>query len=164
MQLVFDVGNTNVVIGIYKDDELLEFWRLNTDSIRTADEVGMFITVMFQKWNIDSSKIKDVIISSVVPNIMYSLEHGIQKYLNKDPIIVVVDKNTGLDFSSMQNPYELGADRIVNCIAGYKLYGGPIIVIDFGTATTYDAIDENGNFLTGITAPGIKISAEALFP
>ncbi len=163
MQLVLDVGNTNVVAGIYKENELIEFWRINTSSIKTADEFGMFITVMFQKWNINSKEIRDVIISSVVPNIMYSLEHGVQKYLDIDPIVVSVDKNTGLDFSSMQNPHELGADRIVDCIAAYHLYGGPIIVIDFGTATTYDVIDKDGNFITGITAPGIKISADALF-
>ncbi len=163
MQLVLDVGNTNVVLGVYDNDELIEFWRISTSSIKTADEFGMFVTVMFDKWKIDSNKIEDVIISSVVPNIMYSLEHGVQKYLGKDPIIVQVDKETGIDFSIMQNPYELGADRIVNCIAGHKVYGGPIIVIDFGTATTYDAIDKDGKFLTGVTAPGIKISADALF-
>ncbi len=163
MQLVLDVGNTNVVVGVYDADELIEFWRISTSSIKTADEFGMFITVMFDKWNINSNMIEDVVISSVVPTIMYTLEHGIQKYLGKDPIIVAVDKKTGLDFSTMQNPYELGPDRIVNCISGYKQYGGPIIVIDFGTATTYDAIDKDGKFLTGITAPGIKISADALF-
>ncbi len=163
MKLVFDVGNTNCVMGVYDGEELLEFWRLSTDSIKTADEVGMFIVVMFTKWNIDFDKIEDVIVSTVVPNIMYSLVHGIQKYLNKEAKIISVDGNTGLDFSNMLNPQELGADRIVNCMAVHKLYGGPSIIIDYGTATTYDVIDKDGKFIAGITSPGLRLSGDALF-
>ncbi len=163
MKLVFDVGNTNAVMGVYDGEELIEFWRLSTEGIRTADEVGMFIVVMFTKWKIDFEKIDDVVVSSVVPNIMYTLLHGIQKYLHMEAKIISVDGNTGLDFSNMQNPYELGADRIVNCMAARKLYGGPAIIIDYGTATTYDVIDENGKFIAGITSPGLRLSGDALF-
>ncbi|MFV0439904.1 MAG: type III pantothenate kinase [Lachnospirales bacterium] len=163
MKLVIDVGNTNVVMGIYEENKLLEYWRLSTSSIKTADEVGMFISVMFTKWKFDVDKVNDVIVTSVVPNIMYSLTHGVQKYLNIEPKIVSVEGKTGLNFNKMANPAELGADRIVNCIAGYNLYGGPIVVVDYGTASTYDAVDKDGNFVTGITAPGLKLTADALF-
>ncbi|MFV0519626.1 MAG: type III pantothenate kinase [Lachnospirales bacterium] len=163
MKLVFDVGNTNAVMGVYDEDELIEFWRLATENIKTADEIGMFIIVMFNKWNIKFEDIDDVIVSSVVPNIMYSLLHGIQKYFNIEAKVISVDGNTGLDFSNMQNPYELGADRIVNCMATHKLYTGPAIIIDYGTATTYDVIDGKGKFITGVTAPGLRLSADALF-
>ena len=161
MLLVVDVGNSNTVFGLYEGDLLLGKWRMSAGE-KTSDEMGLFICSIFAHNNIDKSKLKSIIISSVVPSIMFSLTNGILKYFNIEPKIVNSDMRLGNIFKNMKTK-ELGADRIVNCVAAYQLYGGPAIVIDYGTATTYDAMDADGGFLTGITAPGIKISSEALF-
>ncbi len=162
MILVIDVGNTNIVLGVYDDDRLIANWRMTTSSSRTADETGIFIHSLFDMQRIDSDKLEAVIISSVVPNIMYSLTHGIRKYFDIDPMIVESGMKTGINLR-MENPKELGADRIVNMVAGYEIYGGPVVVIDYGTATTFDVVGANAEFITGITAPGIQICADALF-
>ncbi|MCL2415617.1 MAG: type III pantothenate kinase [Defluviitaleaceae bacterium] len=162
MLLVVDVGNTNIVLGLYNNSKLMKSWRMSTSESRTSDEMGMFLYSLFQHGNIPVEGLKNVIISSVVPNIMYSLVNGIRKYFNILPMIVNKNMKLGISLNRV-GKRELGADRIVNCVAAYAIFGGPIIIIDYGTATTYDAVCAKGEFITGITAPGIKISADALF-
>ncbi|HSQ88489.1 type III pantothenate kinase [Romboutsia sp.] len=162
MLLVFDVGNTNMVLGIYKNKELIKYWRINTDKEKTSDEYGMLINNLFQYENIDMKSIDDVIISSVVPNVMHSLENFCIKYCNKQPKVVGPGIKTGLNIK-YDNPKQVGADRIVNAVAGIEKYGYPLIMVDFGTATTFCAISDKGEYLGGTIAPGIKISSEALF-
>lgn len=162
MLFVINVGNTNLLMGLYDGTKLISHWRLGTDKERTADEFGIYFMGFFRNENIDVNSIEAVIISSVVPPIMYSLEHGIRKYIKKDPILVGPGIKTGINIK-YENPRELGADRIVNAVAAYELYGGPLIVVDFGTATTFNAVSSKGEFLGGVICPGIKISAEALY-
>ena len=162
MLLVFDVGNTNMVLGIYKNKELIKDWRINTDKEKTSDEYGILISSLFKYENIDMSEIKDVIISSVVPNVMHSLENFCIKYCNKQPLIVGPGIKTGLNIK-YDNPQQVGADRVVNAVAGIEKYGYPLILVDFGTATTFCAISDKCEYLGGTIAPGIKISSEALF-
>ncbi len=163
MNLIFDVGNTNMVIGVYEDDNLINLARYATKNLSTSDEVGVFVNSLLQCWEVDKKSIENVAISSVVPNVMHSLKNGIRKYIHLEPIIINCSLKSNIDLSALgEPPVELGADRFVNCVSGFKKYGGNLIIIDFGTATTYDVIDKNGKFLSGITAPGIKISAEAL--
>lgn len=162
MLLVFDVGNTNMVLGIYKDKELIKDWRINTDKEKTSDEYGMLISNLFQHDNMDIDSIEDIIISSVVPNVMHSLENFCIKYCNKQPMIVGPGIKTGLNIK-YDNPKQVGADRIVNAVSAIEKYGYPLIVVDFGTATTFCAISDKSEYLGGTIAPGIKISSEALF-
>lgn len=162
MILVIDVGNTNIVLGVYKDKELIVDWRLSTDSKRTADEYGIQVTDLFLHNKLDLSDVEGVIISSVVPNIMYSLEHMILKYFEVIPIVVGPGVKTGINIK-YDNPKEVGADRIVNAVAAREIYKKPVIIIDFGTATTFCAVTIKGDYLGGTICPGIKISSEALF-
>lgn len=162
MLLVFDVGNTNMVLGIYKGKELKKYWRISTDKAKTSDEYGMLINSLFQYDNVDITSIKDIIISSVVPNVMHSLENFCIKYFNKQPLVVGPGIKTGLNIK-YDNPKQVGADRIVNAVAAIEKYKAPMIIIDFGTATTFCAISAKGEYLGGTIAPGIKISSEALF-
>lgn len=162
MLLVFDIGNTNMVLGIYKDKELIKDWRINTDKQKTSDEYGMLINNLFKYENMDINLIDDIIISSVVPDVMHSLENFCIKYCNKQPMIVGPGIKTGLNIK-YDNPKQVGADRIVNAVAGIDKYKAPLIIVDFGTATTFCAISEKGEYLGGTIAPGIKISSEALF-
>ncbi len=162
MILVIDVGNTNIVLGVYKNKELIVDWRLSTDSKRTADEYGIQVTDLFLHNKLDLSDVEGVIISSVVPNIMYSLEHMIVKYFEVVPIVVGPGVKTGINIK-YDNPKEVGADRIVNAVAAREIYKRPVIIIDFGTATTFCAITLKGDYLGGTICPGIKISSEALF-
>jgi len=160
--LVMDVGNTNIVLGAYDGKKLLNHWRMGTNREKTADEYGMFMMSLFSNDKIDINNIEAVIIASVVPPIMYTLEHAIRKYLKKDPIIVGPGIKTGINIK-YENPREVGADRIVNAVAAIELYGGPVIVVDFGTATTFCAINSKSDYLGGVICPGIKVSLEALF-
>jgi type III pantothenate kinase len=162
MILVIDVSNTNTVIGVFDEEELVANWRLSTVSSRTSDETGILNRALFQHANISVIEIEAVIISSVVPNVMYSLTNGIRKYLRREAMIVRSGMRTGINLR-MENPKEMGTDRIVNLVAAYERYGGPAIVIDYSTATTYDVISEDGTFLTGITSPGLQVCAEALY-
>lgn len=162
MLLVIDVGNTNIVFGVFRDDELLNYWRTRTDMSRTADELGMFIRQMLEYDGFGIEDIKDVIVSSVVPTIMYSLNHMIQKYIDLEPIVVGPGIKTGLNIK-YDNPKQVGTDRIVNAVGALRKYGGPLIIIDFGTATTFCAVTENSEYLGGAISPGIKISSEALY-
>jgi type III pantothenate kinase len=160
--LVSDVGNTNIVLGIYDGKSLIAEWRLSTDPIRTADEFGIQVFQLFLQSKIDPQEIEGVIISSVVPNIMYSLEHMIRKYFDVSPIIIGPGVKTGINIK-YDNPKEVGADRIVNAVAAHELYKKPLIIIDFGTATTFCAVTKNGDYLGGTICPGLIISSEALF-
>jgi type III pantothenate kinase len=162
MILVMDVGNTNIVLGVFEDSKLLINWRMGTDKEKTADEFGMFFVSLFNNERLDIKKVEAVIMSSVVPPIMYSLEHAVRKYFNAEMIMVGPGIKTGINIK-YENPKELGADRIVNAVAAYEIYGGPIIVVDFGTATKFEAISSKGEYLGGVICPGIKISADALF-
>ncbi len=162
MILVMDVGNTNTVLGVYEGKKLLYSWRMGTDKEKTSDEIGMFIVSLFNNEGLEKTAIQAVIIASVVPPVMYTLEHAISKYLKLSPIIVGPGVKTGINLKT-ENPREVGADRIVNAVAAYEIYGGPLIVVDFGTATTFCAISSKGEYLGGVICPGIKISAEALF-
>lgn len=161
MLFTIDVGNTNIVLGIYDKDELKFSYRMATDRTRSSDEIGFFFLQLLQNSGIDPAQIEDAVISSVVPPVMHSLENAVRKYLKKEPIII--NSSTPLPMKILiDNPRELGADRIVNAIAAYELYGGPAIVIDFGTATTFCTINEDGNYLGGAIYPGLKISVDAL--
>lgn len=162
MLLVVDVGNTNITLGVFDKDNLCATFRMTTKIPRTSDEYGIFICELLEHRDIDPKVIEDVIISSVVPNIMYSFQNGIKKYLNRVPIVIGAGTKTGLKIVTA-NPREIGPDRIVDAVAAYEIYGGPVLVIDFGTATTYDLITEDGSFVAGITSPGIRISANALW-
>jgi len=162
MILVIDVGNTNTVLGVYDGENLEANWRLTTYNNRTADETGMLIRSLFEYSEVSIQDVESVIISSVVPNIMYSLTNGIRKYLHIEPMIVGAGMKTGINLL-MENPKEMGADRIVNLVAAYEIYGGPALVIDYSTATIFDVVGKNGEFITGLTAPGLEICAEALY-
>ena len=162
MLLVVDVGNTNIVLGVYKGDKMIKCWRMATGAKRTADETGIFIHSLFDASDVKASCIDAAIISSVVPDIMYSLTHGIRKYFHIEPMVVGAGMKTGIVIKR-DNPKEVGADRIVNLVAAKEIYGGPAIVIDYGTADTFDVINEKGEFITGLIAPGISICADALY-
>ncbi|GBF11380.1 type III pantothenate kinase [Tepidibacillus infernus] len=162
MILVVDVGNTNIVLGVYQEENLLHHWRVATDRSKTEDEYGMLIKQLFQHDHLLFSDIHGVIISSVVPPLMFALEKMVKKYFRLTPIIVGPGIKTGIKIQ-IENPAEVGADRIVNSVAAIEIYGTPLVVIDFGTATTFDYIDENGVYQGGAIAPGIGISTEALY-
>lgn len=162
MILALDVGNTNTVIGVYQKEKLLYHWRIETNRHKTEDEYGMLFKTLFEYVGLTFSDIKGIIISSVVPPIMLALENMCQKYFHLEPLIVGPGIKTGLDIK-YDNPREVGADRIVNAVAGIYLYGCPLIIVDFGTATTYCYINEKGQYMGGAIAPGINISTEALY-
>lgn len=162
MILTLDVGNTNITCGIFDGEDLRASFRITTKLPRTSDEYGMMLCNLIEKNELTVSDIKDVIICSVVPNVMHSLQGGVIKYLHITPLIVEAGIKTGIRIVT-PNPQQIGADRIVDAVAAYEIYGGPVLVIDYGTATTYDLVDESGAFLGGITAPGIRISAKALW-
>ena len=162
MILTLDVGNTNMTGGVFYEEELIATFRITTKIPRTSDEYGMMLCNLLQQNKIQPEQIKDAIICSVVPDVMHSLASAMIKYLNIKPIIVRPNLETGLRIA-LPNPQQVGADRIVDAVAAYELYGGPVLVLDYGTATTYDLVDASGAFIGGITAPGIGISAKALW-
>ncbi len=162
MLLVIDVGNTNYVLGVYHGEKLVKCWRMATGSNKTADETGIFLYNLFDASGFDVKRIEAVIISSVVPDIMYSLTQGIRKYFHIEPMIVSAGIKTGIVIKR-DNPKAVGADRIVNMVAVNEIYGGPAVVIDYGTANTFDVINEKSEFITGLITPGISICAEALY-
>ena len=161
MLLVIDVGNTNYVLGVYRGDKLIKCWRMATAGVRTADETGIFIHSLFDASDVKASSIDAVIISSVVPDIMYSLTQGIRKYFHIEPMIVSAGMKTGISVKR-DNPKGVGADRIVNLVAVNEIYGGPAVVIDYGTANTFDVLNEKSEFITGLITPGISVCADAL--
>ncbi|MCR5704711.1 MAG: type III pantothenate kinase [Eubacterium sp.] len=162
MLLTIDVGNTNITLGLFEGKEVYATFRITTKSNKTSDEYGTLIVDMIKGRGISIENIDDVIVSSVVPKVMYSLNSGIIKYLGIEPIIVGVGTKTGIRINRT-DPREVGSDRIVDAVAAVELYGAPCIVIDFGTATTYDLIGPEGTFDAGVTSPGIKICAKALW-
>ena len=162
MVITIDVGNTNITVGVFRGDEVMATFRITTKMPRTSDEYGMLLSNLLEQNNIRHDDIEDAIIASVVPNVMHSLEGAIIKYFGINPIIVEPGTKTGIRVVT-ENPRQIGADRIVDAAAAYELYGGPVLVLDFGTATTYDLVDKNGAFVSGVTAPGIRISAKALW-
>jgi type III pantothenate kinase len=162
MILVIDVGNTNLTIGVYDEDKLAATFRLTAKTLRTSDEYGIIITQLLSGRGIDTSNIEGSIISSVVPDVMHALTGAVARYTDTNPIIVGPGVKSGIRIIT-EDPRSIGADRIVDAVAAYEKYGGPVLVIDFGTATTYDLITEKGEFSAGITAPGIRICSEALW-
>ena len=162
MLLAIDIGNTNIVIGVMNWMELISSFRMTTQTPRTSDEYGIMIVDLLRQRGIDTHSITAVIVSSVVPDIMYSFTNGIKRYLKQKVMIVGPGLKTGLAVRT-DNPREVGADRIVNCVAAYDIYGGPCIAIDFGTSTTYDIVNDKGEFIGGLITPGIRICADALW-
>ena len=162
MIVVIDAGNTNIVVGIYEGKQLLHAWRLGTNRSATVDEYGMTVYNLFRYAELDMADVKGVMISSVVPPLMWTLEQLSIQYLRRTPYVVGPGIKTGLNIR-YENPREVGADRIVNSVAAIEKYGTPVIVVDFGTATTFDYIDAGGNYLGGAIVPGIEISTEALY-
>ncbi|MDY2670514.1 MAG: type III pantothenate kinase [Anaerovoracaceae bacterium] len=160
--MAFDVGNTNIVLGVFDGKNLIQSWRLQTDKEKSADEYGMIINELFKYNGLNIKDVDDVIISTVVPSISYTLQHLAIKYFNIRAIEVGPGIKTGMVIK-YDNPKQVGADRIVNAVAAYHKYGGPLIVIDFGTATTFCCISENCEYLGGTIAPGLVISSDALF-
>ena len=162
MILAIDVGNTNIVVALFDGEELKNSWRISTDKNKTSDEIGITLCQLTEHSGISADQIEDVIISSVVPPIMHSLCNAIRKYIKCEPMVVGPGVKTGLNIK-YDNPKEVGADRIVNAVGAIHKYGKPLILVDFGTATTFCAIDRNGDYLGGVIAPGVKVSMNALF-
>jgi type III pantothenate kinase len=158
--LVVDVGNSNVVLGVYRDDDLLNSWRLATARERTADEYGILVTQLTD--GTINGALEGVIVSSVVPPLNSTMASMIEQYFGIQALFVEPGVKTGIAIH-VDNPQEVGADRIVNCVAVHEKYGGPSIIVDFGTATTFDVVTADAEYVGGVIAPGINISAEALF-
>lgn len=162
MLLAIDIGNTNVVLGVFDGEKLVENWRVGTNTQITADEYAMIFKDLFNFAGLEFKQVTGVIISTVVPPILPVMVEMSRKYFGLAPMIVTHEIKTGITIR-YDNPKEVGADRIVNAAAAYKLFGGPLIIVDFGTATTFCAVTKEGEYLGGAITPGVKISAEALF-
>ncbi len=164
MLLTLDVGNTNTVLGLYRlaSNELVTHWRISTLRTQTADEYGVLFLNLFSMRKVEAAEVSSIIISSVVPPLESTLRQVCERYFNLKPMFVEPGIKTGMPIL-VDNPAELGADRLVNGVAAFARYGGPCIVVDFGTATTFDVISAKGEYLGGVIAPGLAISAEALF-
>lgn len=160
--LVIDIGNTNIVCGIYKEEKLIKDWRIATKENKTSDEYGIEFRQFMDVQKIEYGDLKDIIISSVVPNLMHTIPAACNRYLGINPKIINHLTDVGIE-NKYGNPKEVGADRLVNAASGFAKYGGPLIIIDIGTAITFDYITEKGEYLGGAIAPGLAISAEALF-
>ncbi len=162
MLLALDVGNTNITMGVFDKEKLLRTMRITTKLPRTSDEYGILLRSLMRENDIDPGRITAAIISSVVPAVMYSLRNGLFKYLHVNPLIVEPGIRTGIRIVT-DHPAQIGADRIVDAVGAYEKYGGPVLVLDFGTATTYDLVDDKGQFVSVIIAPGIRTSGKALW-
>ena len=166
MLLALDVGNTNTVLGIYRLEgekpELIAHWRITTHRAQTVDEYGVFFVNLFEMHGMSPSQVHHIIIASVVPPVDSTLRQVCEQYFNVQPMFVEPGIKTGMQMR-IDNPTELGADRLCDCVAAYELYGGPCIVVDFGTATKFEVISEKGEYLGGAIAPGLGLSADALF-
>jgi type III pantothenate kinase len=164
--LVVDIGNTNVSLGIFDYEldvgTLSQHWRLSTHREQTSDELAIALHSLFEHENRKTSDVTDVILSSVVPPVVPIWERVTLKLFKQNPFVVGPGMRTGMPVR-YENPHEVGADRIVNAVAAYEIFGGPLIAVDFGTATTFDCISENGEYMGGVICPGIHISMEALF-
>lgn len=162
MLLVIDVGNSNIVLGIYDNERLVKDWRISTDKSKTTDEYGILVLDLLRLAEIACADIKDIIISSVVPTLTGVLEKLSRHYFGRTPYVVGPGIKTGMPIH-YDNPKEVGADRIVNAVAGYEKFRSPLIIVDFGTATTFDYVNRKGEYCGGAIAPGLMISMEALF-
>jgi len=162
MLLTIDVGNTNTVLGVFRGTELLAHWRLTTARNQTVDESGILTRNLFTLAGLDPGEVDSIIVSSVVPPLNATLAEMAERYFRLKALFVEPGIKTGMPVQ-YENPQEVGADRIVNAVAAYEKYGGPCIVVDFGTAITFDAVSARGEYLGGVIAPGIGVSAEALF-
>jgi type III pantothenate kinase len=162
MLLAIDIGNTNVVLGVFDAKRLVANWRVGTKTQITPDEYAMILKDLFNFEGLEFKQIDGVIVSTVVPPLLPVMTEMSKKYFHIEPMVVSHEIKTGIKIR-YDNPKEIGADRIVNAAAAFKLYGGPIIIVDFGTATTFCAVTRNGDYLGGAITPGVKISAEALF-
>jgi type III pantothenate kinase len=160
--LVLDVGNTNTSVGVFHGKTLRAQWRLTTSREQTADEYGILIRNLFSLDGLGTEEVTGVMVASVVPPLNAVLEEMSRKYFRLDPVFLGPGTRTGIAIH-YDNPQEVGADRIANSVAAFEKYGGPCVIVDFGTAITFDVISEKGDYLGGIIAPGIGISAEALF-
>ncbi|MCZ2156483.1 MAG: type III pantothenate kinase [Bryobacterales bacterium] len=161
MLLALDAGNTNITVGVWDGDNLAARWRLRTLRDQTADEWGILLRNLFDLARLDQSVVDDVIIASVVPPLNASLQKMSVRYFARDPLFVTCETDTGITIR-YDNPREVGADRIVNAVAAFHKYGGPAIVVDLGTAITFDVISSGGEYLGGVICPGVGISIEAL--
>ena len=166
MLLAIDIGNTNIVLGVFDQELLTESWRLMTMRERTSDELGILVTHLFERSDIELSRIDGIILSSVVPPLTRTMEEMCERFFEKRPLTVDPVTNTGMPVL-YEPPSDVGADRVVNAVAAYEAFGrahsAPVIVVDFGTATTFDAISAHGEYIGGVICPGIGISADALF-
>jgi type III pantothenate kinase len=167
MLLALDVGNTNTVLGLYRSDaegaaEMVANWRVTTHLTQTADEYGVLFLNLFAMQHLDVKEVEAIIVSSVVPPIESTLRRVCERYFNIKPMFIEPGIKTGMPIL-VDNPAELGADRLVNSVAAFAKYGGPLIVVDFGTATTFDVVTAQGEYIGGVIAPGVGISADALF-
>ncbi|MBW2027639.1 MAG: type III pantothenate kinase [Deltaproteobacteria bacterium] len=162
MLLCMDIGNTNIVLGVADRDRVLEHWRIRTEKDTTADELGILIRNLFGMSGLTFADISDVIASCVVPPLLEAVEELSEKYFKVRPMIVGPGLKTGMPIR-YDNPKEVGADRIVNAVAAYEKYRSGLVVVDFGTATTFDCVSEDGAYIGGAIAPGVTISCEALF-
>ncbi|HEY3198431.1 MAG TPA: type III pantothenate kinase [Nitrospirales bacterium] len=160
--LAIDIGNTNVVCGVFEDERLLADWRVGTDAAKTVDEYGILLLDLLRVKGITPESLDAVILSSVVPPLTSVFEELSERYFQRLPLTASTELETGLTLR-YENPGEIGTDRIVNAAAAFRRYGGPVIIVDFGTATTFCLVTRDGEYLGGAIAPGIRISAEALF-
>lgn len=162
MLLAFDIGNTTIAVGLFRDKELVKSWKIKTDADRTADEYGIILLDLFQAAGVPSRDVTGAIISSVVPPLTPVFEEVAERSFRTEPLVVGRGLKTGMPIL-YENPLEVGADRITAAVAAYEKFGGPVIVVDFGTATTFDAVSARGEYLGGAIAPGMRIAAEALY-
>lgn len=161
MILTLDIGNTNIKIALFEGMELVQYWRASTNRSMSSDEYGILLMNLFSHNGISPEQVEGIMISSVVPQINFTIEHMCKTYFGMEPCIIGPGIKTGINIK-YENPRELGSDRIANAVAAYELYGGPCITIDFGTATSFGVISAKGEFLGGAICPGLKLSAEAL--
>lgn len=161
MILTLDIGNTNMKTALFEGMEMRHYWRLSTNRNRTSDEYGMAMMNLLNHYGVDRGEVEGIMMSSVVPQINFTIEHMCRSYFGMEPMKIEPGVRTGINIK-YENPRELGSDRIANAVAAYELYGGPCITIDFGTATSFGAISAKGEFLGGAICPGLKLAADAL--
>ena len=161
MILTLDIGNTNIKVALFKEMELVQYWRASTNRNMSSDEYGILLMNLFAHNGISPKEVEGIMISSVVPQINFTIEHMCRSYFGMEPRFIGPGVKTGINIK-YENPRELGSDRIANAVAAYELYGGPCITIDFGTATNFGVISAKGEFLGGAICPGLKLAAEAL--
>ena len=162
MLLAIDIGNTNIKLGVFDGDKLKSVWNLATDIQATSDEYGGVALNLMEREKVLTSKIAGVVLCGVVPPLLYTFVEMCKKYLNTKPLVIEVGVKTGMRIR-LDNPREVGPDRVVNAVAAQHLYGKPLIIIDLGTATTFDVVSKAGDYLGGVIAPGVSIASEALF-